>query len=351
MFYKHWKKISLALTAFFWASCNNTTVTEPPLYGVPPDISSSSGTPESSAAEPSSSETTQNLSLSSEAQSSSSELTQVMPAYGVYDKVSCYLDDKDKGIKASTSSRGVFEYSYHCENGVNCVARDSVTGYEPEYPCKEVLDENGVRLQTVCLDYGVIATTETTISCDDGKTYSEEEFRKQYNRLYTIKNNPEESSSSTAESSSSDEVTCYPSSQKRFYLNRTDRYSIDRASSAASDQAKSDFARNANSIINDSLSESSKKCINDMLNALERNFAAAYGAPYSKSYPAEEICSDGTTRPTKEYLEQQAFDEEQAKKKPQYDAAYAESYEKVTQNLNKRVEKCLKSDDKTTKSE
>ena len=351
MFYKHWKKISLALTAFFWASCNNTTVTEPPLYGVPPDISSSSGTPESSAAEPSSSETTQNLSLSSEAQSSSSELTQVMPAYGVYDKVSCYLDDKDKGIKASTSSRGVFEYSYHCENGVNCVARDSVTGYEPEYPCKEVLDENGVKLQTVCLDYGVIATTETTISCDDGKTYSEEEFRKQYNRLYTIKNNPEESSSSTAESSSSDEVTCYPSSQKRFYLNRTDRYSIDRASSAASDQAKSDFARNANSIINDSLSESSKKCINDMLNALERNFAAAYGAPYSKSYPAEEICSDGTTRPTKEYLEQQAFDEEQAKKKPQYDAAYAESYEKVTQNLNKRVEKCLKSDDKTTKSE
>ena len=351
MFYKHWKKISLALTAFFWASCNNTTVTEPPLYGVPPDISSSSESPESSAIESSSSETTQNLSLSSEAQSSSSELTQVMPAYGVYDKVSCYLDDKDKGIKASTSSRGVFEYSYHCENGVNCVARDSVTGYEPEYPCKEVLDENGVKLQTVCLDYGVIATTETTFSCDDGKTYSEEEFRKQYNRLYTIKNNPEESSSSTAESSSSDEVTCYPSSQKRFYLNRTDRYSIDRASSAASDQAKSDFARNANSIINDSLSESSQKCINDMLNALERNFAAAYGAPYSKSYPAEEICSDGTTRPTKEYLEQQAFDEEQAKKKPQYDAAYAESYEKVTQNLNKRVEKCLKSDDKTTKSE
>lgn len=346
MFYKHWKKISLALTAFFWASCNNTTVTEPPLYGVPPDISSSSESPESSAIESSSSETTQNLSLSSEAQSSSSELTQVMPAYGVYDKVSCYLDDKETKM-----SNRVTEYTYHCENGVNCVERDSVTGYEPEYPCKEVLDENGVRLQTVCLDYGVIATTETTISCDDGETYNVEEFRKQYNRLYTIKNNQDESSSSTAESSSSDEVTCYPSSQKRFYLNRTDRYSIDRARSAASDQAKSDFARNANSIINDSLSESSKKCINDMLNALERNFAAAYGAPYSNSYPAEEICSDGTTRPTKEYLEQQAFDEEQAKKKPQYDAAYAESYEKVTQNLNKRVEKCLKSDDKTTKSE
>ncbi len=50
MFYKHWKKISLALTAFFWASCNNATTTEPPMYGVPPDISSSSTTPESSSA-------------------------------------------------------------------------------------------------------------------------------------------------------------------------------------------------------------------------------------------------------------------------------------------------------------
>lgn len=49
MFYKHWKKISLALTAFFWASCNNATTTEP-MYGVPPDISSSSTTPESSSA-------------------------------------------------------------------------------------------------------------------------------------------------------------------------------------------------------------------------------------------------------------------------------------------------------------
>lgn len=50
MFYKHWKKISFALTAFFWASCNNTTVTEPPLYGESPDISSSSATPGSSSA-------------------------------------------------------------------------------------------------------------------------------------------------------------------------------------------------------------------------------------------------------------------------------------------------------------
>ena len=78
-----------------------------------------------------------------------------------------------------------------------------------------------------------------------------------------------------------------------------------------------------------------------MLNALERNFAAAYGAPYSKSYPAEEICSDGTTRPTKEYLEQQAFDEEQAKKKPQYDEKYNEVYKEETEKFNKKINDCL----------
>ena len=340
MFYKHWKKISLALTAFFWASCSNTTVTEPPLYGAPPDISSSSVTPESSAAESSSSETTQNLSLSSEAQSSSSELTQVMPAYGVYNQVSCFLDDKETKM-----SNRVTEYTYHCENGVNCVERDSVTGYEPEYPCKEVLDENGVRLQTVCLDYGVIATTETTISCDDGETYNVEEFRRRYNRFYKDNINPEESSSSTVESSSSAEVTCSPNLDlnKFFTKSRIDRYSTDRAQSDASDQAKSDASRRITTI-RDSLSEKAPQCLKDMQEALERNFVAVlYGAPYSNTYPAEETCSDGTTRPTKEYLEQQAFDEEQQKKKPQYDEAYAKTYEKTSKNLNERIDKCLES--------
>ncbi len=34
MFYRHWKKIALARTAFFWASCNNnSTITDGTLYG------------------------------------------------------------------------------------------------------------------------------------------------------------------------------------------------------------------------------------------------------------------------------------------------------------------------------
>lgn len=85
MFYKHWKKIALTLTALFWASCDNSP-NEAPMYGAPPcDSSHCMDAPESSDAngtQSSSSETT--ASSSSEAakpESSSSELFNP-PVYG-----------------------------------------------------------------------------------------------------------------------------------------------------------------------------------------------------------------------------------------------------------------------------
>ena len=71
MFYKHWKKIALTLTALFWASCSETTE-EGVLYGCPPDgcydepESSDSNNEESSSSE-------KTISSSSETASSSSE--------------------------------------------------------------------------------------------------------------------------------------------------------------------------------------------------------------------------------------------------------------------------------------
>ena len=338
MFYKHWKKVSLALTAIFWASCENTT-TEPPLYGVPPQYSSSSETPESSAAAPSSSETTaesssnreavssssQSISSSSQSQSSSSDFTQVMPAYGV--------PQMDCDVVAEHDS------TVTCANGTTCTEK-TVIYMNPDYvghPClepqKEKDNDSIIQISQVCPDYGSIYYENKTYECNNGYTYDEWFFNKRYN-----------SSSSTAESSSSAEVTCSPNLDlnKFFTKSRIDRYSTDRAQSDASDQAKSDASRRITTI-RDSLSEKAPQCLKDMQEALERNFVAAYGAPYSNTYPAEETCSDGTTRPTKEYLEQQAFDEEQQKKKPQYDEAYAKTYEKTSKNLNERIDKCLES--------
>lgn len=177
MFYKHWKKISLALTAFFWASCNNATTTEPPMYGVPPDISSSSTTPESSATEPSSSETTQNSSSSSQAQSSSSEdkissssEPMPMPAYGV--QMYCeVVSEQDSTIT--------------CENGNTCTKKVTLR-LNPDYeghPCLTPDPEKEKRgIMEVCPDYGSIYYNDISYECDDGNTYDEYTFNKHYKK-------------------------------------------------------------------------------------------------------------------------------------------------------------------------
>ena len=53
MFYKHWKKIALSLTAIFWAACEDSVSEAECLYGPPPEYQSSdaSGTQSSSSSE------------------------------------------------------------------------------------------------------------------------------------------------------------------------------------------------------------------------------------------------------------------------------------------------------------
>ena len=95
MFYKHWKKISLAITGFFWASCDSGTTTEPPLYGAPPQYSSSSEI--------------QNSSSSSEDKISSSSEPLPMPAYGV-PQMDCEVTSEN-------------DSTVTCENGYTCIAK------------------------------------------------------------------------------------------------------------------------------------------------------------------------------------------------------------------------------------
>jgi hypothetical protein len=69
MFYKHWKKIALTLTALFWAACEDSTSAEECLYGPP----SYYGLPESSDASEDGSSSSE--ATGSETSSSSSETT------------------------------------------------------------------------------------------------------------------------------------------------------------------------------------------------------------------------------------------------------------------------------------
>lgn len=323
MFYKHLKKLTLALTGFFWASCNNTTITEP-LYGVPPDLSSSSEISQSSAAEPTSSES---ISSSSQAESSSSEFTQIMPAYGVPTPVPCFPDNEQ-----TTMINRVSERIFHCGDGVNCIQKDSIKGYESE--CREIIEEDGVTKQTVCLDYGVIVNTETTFSCDDGKTYNEEEFRKQYNRIYTNNTDQKKSSSSTAESSSSDGVTCTPGDSTLTYY--APSYSADIAKMNAEERAKRTGVEKIDSLKN--TLQATPQCLADLRQQLD-TFVALYGVPVIV-HP-DEVCSDGTVRPTEEYLEYQKMKEEWEKNKPALDEECQKIYEEKLENIQKRINKCL----------
>ncbi len=85
MFYKHWKKIALALTALFWAGCDDSaSSSEVVLYGCPDDICAPAPKSSSATENPvsSSSETTKTSSSSIEESSSSSEFVAGL-LYGV----------------------------------------------------------------------------------------------------------------------------------------------------------------------------------------------------------------------------------------------------------------------------
>ena len=197
MLYKHWRKIALALTGFFWASCDSDTTSA---NGSDDPSSSSVATPESSssvnqAPVSSSSEATEESSSSStgvQKQSSSSEdfgkivplygieyekfvssssteessssFTEIMPAYGVPDKIACF---QKQGEKTMT-----------CEDGATC---------------KQVTEERWGSLpcsDDICPDYGVVQISENTYECD-GVKYNEAQFRARYEKR-TVVEDPEQ---------------------------------------------------------------------------------------------------------------------------------------------------------------
>lgn len=82
MFYKHWKKIALTLTALFWAGCEDSASSEVVLYGCPDDICAPAPESSSDANDTQSSSSVPSTSSGTEPESSSSEFV-AGPLYGV----------------------------------------------------------------------------------------------------------------------------------------------------------------------------------------------------------------------------------------------------------------------------
>lgn len=182
MFYKHWKKIALALTALFWAGCDDSaSSSEVVLYGCPDDICAPAPKSSSDAngAQSSSSETT--ASSSSEAakpESSSSVFEQIMPAYGVEVDFTCVPMD---------SSVSYFPNDYSADNAKfwkeeaakhDAVAKiDSVKETLPETPV--CLEHLRIELDQFVALYGAPTIINNAVeTCSDGTTRPSEEYAK-----------------------------------------------------------------------------------------------------------------------------------------------------------------------------
>ena len=226
MMYKHWKKIVLAVTAFFWNACDNSsTPTAPP---VGPDSSSgtnlepvssattnpssSAVSPSSSAANPASSSVASPKSSSSvNAKSSSSSVTEKVSSssldqnadlYGCPPDV-CGPEPSSSSVRSSSSapivkssSSGVEvvplygvlmetctktegDSTLACSGGVTCV--ESVTEKSQIPSCSG---------DQICAKYGVVIIRDKTYKCSDGMVYNEAEFQARYNVITTV-NKPE----------------------------------------------------------------------------------------------------------------------------------------------------------------
>lgn len=182
MFYKHWKKIALTLTALFWAGCDDSaSSSEVVLYGCPDDICAPA--PESSSdangAQSSSSETT--ASSSSEAakpESSSSVFEQIMPAYGVEVDFTCVPMD---------SSVSYFPNDYSADNAKfwkeEAAKHDAVATIDS---VKETLAETPMCLEHLRMEldqfvalYGAPTIIRNAVEkCIDGTIRPSEEYAK-----------------------------------------------------------------------------------------------------------------------------------------------------------------------------
>jgi hypothetical protein len=213
MFYRHWKKVALALTAFFWVGCDDSTSVTPVSISDNSDSEQSSSsiensTPSSSSKINSSSETgnageasqTSSSSAASSAASSSSEQVQssggafdgrqAVPLYGVIGRLNesssstepaktpCYPDDVAiETNDATNANSSIRQNTLRCEDGVICV--ESEREISGSLPCDTEETEEG--LLTICPDYGIVSISEKTYMCD-GKVYNEAEFQSRYSK-------------------------------------------------------------------------------------------------------------------------------------------------------------------------
>lgn len=248
MMNKSWKKILLAMTAFFWNACdNNSTPTAPQITpnsssgtNVEPTSSSATNTPVSSSAvenatpssseqkpassaiapNPSSSSVTAKSSSAVAASSSSvkekvssSSKGMIAPKYGVpvmssssqgFEAVPLY------GVMSSVCVKAENDSTLSCNGGVTCV--ESVTEKSQLPSCSG---------DQICAKYGVVIINDKIYKCSDGKVYNEAEFKARYDTI-TILPKPEKKIPCYKDRGSSDYIK-YCDDGMNFYIDTDEK--------------------------------------------------------------------------------------------------------------------------------
>lgn len=150
------------------------------------------------------------------------------------------------------------------------------------------------------------------------------------------------SSSELANSSSSaGEVTCAPGDSTVSYYPPS--YSADIAKMNAEEKAKHASVSKIDSISN--TLQTVPQCLANLRQELDM-FVALYGAPVRLH--KDEVCSDGTTRPTQEYLDYLKMKDEWEKNKPALDEECQKIYEDKLKEIEQTVKECLATSDPNT---
>ena len=177
MFYKHWKKIALTLTALFWAGCDDSSSSaDVVLYGCPDDVCAPAPESSSEASTPSSSSSEEVKSSSSiaEESSSSSEFMDP-PLYGV---IACVPLDSNVAYFATDYSADNAKFWKKEEANHAAVDKiDSIKQTLAETP--KCLDDLRSELDRFVALYGAPTIIKNAVeSCDDGTLRPSEEYAK-----------------------------------------------------------------------------------------------------------------------------------------------------------------------------
>lgn len=165
MFYNHWKKIALSLTALFWAGCEDSASSAVCLYGPDPNYSSATENPVSSSSEASQPES-----------SSSFDLERMALDYGIDIDFTCSPMDSSVAYFAqdySADTKKMWKEEAAKHDAVDKI--DSITPTLAETPL--CLEQLRMELDRFVALYGAPTIINNAVeSCSDGTIRPSEEY-------------------------------------------------------------------------------------------------------------------------------------------------------------------------------